>query len=109
MMLATDQNLEITEGVVSIEESLIDQSVQVRTFPNPTTDFVNLELEQTVFESPYTVSITIYDTKGAVLYNADQVTKNQQTIPVSDWKAGVYIYQVKQGINPIAVGKFAKQ
>ncbi|MEL7192673.1 MAG: right-handed parallel beta-helix repeat-containing protein [Bacteroidota bacterium] len=85
-----------------------DSQVQVTAFPNPTTDFLNIERND--FEGNE-IMINVYDQSGKVVMNEVYYGQNgnfAQMINVSDLPLGVYVLGVNSEQNTSHV-KFVKK
>jgi hypothetical protein len=86
-------NLDFTDfKTTSVFEEKIAPSV-LRVYPNPTTDFLTIELPN---EAEQIGHLTIYDISGRVVLTQNM---NQKTIQLnaSKWENGQYIIKIQQG------------
>jgi hypothetical protein len=85
----------VNGGVTSIDDLKNVQSLQI--FPNPATDFVNIQWTSATTK---TYQIVIRNISGATVlmdnWNA-QNGDNQQVIDVQNWATGVYTLQMTHG------------
>ncbi len=75
---------------------------KINIFPNPTTDILNIELENNGINS----SIDIMDLQGKVLYSKE--LSNTNVVNVKELKTGTYIFLIKDNGNLFG-GKFIKE
>lgn len=87
---------------VGIENKFIDLSIQ--SYPNPTTDVLNLKLEG---ELPANASYTLINASGSQV-KSDVITELHTHIPVSALSAGVYFIQVNSGTTLLKTFKIIK-
>ncbi|MGM0478254.1 MAG: ice-binding family protein [Bacteroidota bacterium] len=78
-----------------------DMNNSVRVFPNPFTNIMNVDLENTQNE---TYNLTVYNTLGIVLINSS-LSKGVNKVDMSGLSAGVYYYNVSGDNNIIKSGK----
>jgi len=77
---------------LSIDENSLNSQVVI--YPNPTQDFINIYL----LDSVYPPTITIFDLLGNALINLPNLnTANETTVDVSGLSSGVYIVKVETG------------
>lgn len=77
--------------ILSIE-SISYQGNIISIFPNPVSDFVNIEINNKL--SPKDFNIEIINIKGQVIFSKSNV-KNSIQIGLSDYMAGIYFISVK--------------
>ncbi len=63
-----------------------DLGIQIRAYPNPVMDFLNLEPTDNLGE----VNLIVYDVKGKIIGEYRVDLSNPQTIDVRDWGSGLY-------------------
>ena len=71
----------------------------VNIYPNPTTDFVEVELNNAAYGP---CSINAYDAEGRKVLSAVKETEGNSTKAVlntGNWQAGIYLLQITQGSN----------
>ena len=92
------QNLILTEDSATVSAvAQINDNLEVNIFPNPTTDFVELELPGS---NNGTYTLNTYNTEGRKVFSTlIAVTGGftKSTINVSNWAAGIYLLQVTNG------------
>jgi hypothetical protein len=71
-----------------------DQKLALTVYPNPTDDYINLQLNT---QKP--ISYTITDIMGKTLVPMTKVASEITRINVSDWNAGVYILKTNDGYS----------
>ena len=91
-------------GAQSARVSLIDPGQKsLKIYPNPATSYITFDFDKTP-EKGY--SIQVYSFLGKKMYENQNLTA-KNTINLSDFNRGVYIYQLKdQSGRVIESGKF---
>ena len=93
----TTGNIHVSEGFIGSNTFVVlnieDYSVlsDVKVFPNPTSDFVNINFTQ---KSDYDISI--YNLSGELIYSKQVNESNNESINLSEFTAGTYLFVVKQ-------------
>jgi photosystem II stability/assembly factor-like uncharacterized protein len=92
-----DYTINIASGSVArpqdgnaIAEGTILEKANVLVYPNPTTDFVNIEFTQLAPNA----KVFITNTLGQVVYQSE-IAENRFTLDMSKFGAGLYIMQIK--------------
>jgi acetyltransferase-like isoleucine patch superfamily enzyme len=100
------------DGTYSYSEIKAVEGIQaesiIRIFPNPTSDILNIDLTS---EATY-VQIKIYDSKGALVLDAQQEMNNNQLIQIHHlgrWADGVYLLRLTTDSNQVYIRKFVKE
>ncbi|MBK7969885.1 MAG: T9SS type A sorting domain-containing protein [Bacteroidetes bacterium] len=89
---------------VGLDEDLAASSVQLKLFPNPATNHINLQT--TGFKNS---TITILNTMGQTVFTSNlSEAQNQTTINISKLSSGVYFIKVNDNENAVTL-KFVKQ
>ncbi|MBK9046711.1 MAG: T9SS type A sorting domain-containing protein [Bacteroidetes bacterium] len=89
---------------VGLDEDLTASSVQLKLFPNPATNHINLQT--TGFKNS---TITILNTMGQTVFTSNlSEAQNQTTINISKLSSGVYFIKVNDNENTVTL-KFVKQ
>jgi hypothetical protein len=103
-VIATDANgcvsesvQDICEVVIPLEANTLTQN-DVQMYPNPATDFLNLDLVSKF-------DVRIYDAKGTLVYAAI-LNKGRHTLPCSSWSAGMYHMHATNGSKNIVNRNF---
>lgn len=78
-------------GAVGVEEQLVIGNEQFSIWPNPTSEVLNLELQQQVM-----TELRVYDMAGKLMLQK-QTTQQQEAIDVSALENGLYLLTVLQG------------
>lgn len=73
----------------------LDQKSDISIFPNPTTDYLNVN-----FDDIYPEKITLYNSMGETLFVKYQLSENIQ-INVADYQAGIYFLKIEAKENSI--------
>jgi len=79
-------------NTLSNEEIDVEPKPEIFIFPNPTTDFVNVNMVGHESESSQS-SYQLYDLQGRLL-KQDTVTQTETQINVTDLRAAIYLLQV---------------
>ncbi len=75
----------------------INKKLEIETsvYPNPTSDFLNIEISQT--ETP--VNIEIYNSIGQKIWQeTSRFGAHNFQVSVSDWASGVYVMNIENGV-----------
>lgn len=82
---------------IGVEEN----EISVLAYPNPATDFVNIEGDQLIG-----ASIRVLDMTGRVVYSAT-LESNNTRLATSDWKSGFYAVELQSesGVNVFRIQK----
>jgi hypothetical protein len=95
----------LTEGVVSTQTIELD-NLEVRTYPNPGNNFIKLELNTFIPDA----QLNVYNAQGSAVYLKAYQNETIMKIPVKDWPAGMYFYQLEnQKTGQLLKGKFVVQ
>lgn len=95
--------IEIVEEIIdNINEITVSE---IAVFPNPTTDFININLGKTPLQP---LEMMIFDVKGQVLQTVVLLEKNTN-IDLKTWTAGSYFYEIKHEAVLYKQGKFLKK
>lgn len=79
----------------SIDELRLLEDVKV--YPNPTQDFINLELPS---KEGISAQVALYDLHGRVIYQNNEVTDTTTNIDLSSYSKGIYILSIEiNGVN----------
>ena len=80
----------------------------VKVYPNPTADFINIDLEN---DNATNLDIKIFDSKSGRLYKQGKVnrstTKMSHKLDISQLPVGIYVIEIMQG-NDRAFRKLVK-
>ena len=95
-MTATNENGSLSQGVqqayVITEETGIEiTQIQLRAFPNPTSDVLNLQINGGDFKN---VSYALYNNTSKLITKGS-VNGSEMQIQMGAYKAGVYFVEVK--------------
>ena len=71
-------------------------------YPNPANDILNVNIQRS------NTSITIYDLVGNKVLEQDLSASQLNSIPISEFKTGVYIYEIKGDQSLLNTGKLIK-
>jgi hypothetical protein len=95
------------DGTYEIEQ----QQVNIKVFPNPASEFLQITLEQT--EDFWLEWIFIYDLSGKIFLKVNVQQAKQHTVNISNLPNGIYLLQIglnQTGHSEIIRGiKFLKQ
>ncbi|WMJ72282.1 T9SS type A sorting domain-containing protein [Cytophagaceae bacterium ABcell3] len=100
----------LSEGVQQAYEidivSGVDLPIELEAtiYPNPTTDYINLRVEDESFEN---LSFTLTDVQGKTLLN-DEVTDKESSIPMANHNSGIYFLRVIRDNEEIKLFKIIK-
>jgi hypothetical protein len=93
-----------TITVVSVED-LPGFDLQVKAFPNPATDILNILIENA---NEQTVSFRLYDMSGRVLIS-DKMHSLSRQLSFSEYESGVYFLQMQLEGEPAKIFKIVKK
>ncbi len=73
-----------------------DQNIQeeeIEIFPNPTSTYVNIYLEESALKED--LQLAVYDASGRVMYQQNQFYQGEQSNAIStmDWPRGIYFFR----------------
>jgi hypothetical protein len=77
-------------NTLKVPENSVEPKLEIFVFPNPTTDFVNINMEGFEYESK---SYQFYDLQGRLL-KQNIINQAETQIGLSDLRSAVYILQV---------------
>ena len=80
-----------TSNIINSNENTQEQFVSI--YPNPATDFVNIELNNTSGNEK--TSISIVDLSGKIVYNEETVDVSHLIIATNSFGKGMYIVNIK--------------
>ena len=106
---ATDSfsGMDVSLGPTLLSIDSYQEELSMRLFPNPTTDFINIEVREQIGEYQNNLQLSIYDINGRrVLNNA--ILKSQTRVDVSTFSKGVYFYALRDQNKTMMSGKFIK-
>ena len=76
---------------------IVDYSKDVRVFPNPVTDFVNIEN----YSKEDIKSLSIFNSVGQRVYHVNR-PENKTTVDVSGFASGVYYAEILLGAEKVS-------
>jgi surface protein len=81
-------------------------SKPLKVYPNPATDFINLEFDGIV---PSYFNVLIMDMSGKVVYQLDGVEteSNQYTLPLNGIESGMYIVKLSDEFGNTTINRFS--
>jgi hypothetical protein len=82
----------------------INNNLNVRVFPNPTTDFVTIQTSEPVNNA----SIIVYDMTGRVITHEFGGSQNFELV-TKNWESGLYSYSILSGGVVVNKGRIAVQ
>lgn len=86
-----------------------NQQVEISVYPNPVTDFINVE---TTTSTPVDVNFTLVNISGKTVYssenNKNYVGNYKKSVNITDLEAGVYVLNLKLG-NSFYIKKIIKE
>lgn len=93
--------------VTGIEEAK-GINLSVSAYPNPTTDFLILEVDASTTLSIQTLSYQLFDIQGKLL-QSEKITGNQTSIVISNLIPATYVVKVIQDNKEVKVFKIIKK
>jgi len=85
-------NLLFNGSVIGIDEKNLTAN-DVTLYPNPSRESVTINISQPI---NVPIQINIYDIVGKLVYSKT-VKENKTVLDVSEWKKGIYTFEIKQG------------
>jgi hypothetical protein len=86
------QHEEVTDGNLATPDNSIEPKAEIFIFPNPTTDFVNINMKGLEFENG-PQSYQLYDIQGRLI-KQNTINQTETQINLSDLSSSIYILQV---------------
>jgi hypothetical protein len=92
-------------SIVALHTSKPVVNKPLKVYPNPATDFINLEFEGIV---PSYFNLLIMDMSGKVVYQLDGVEteSNQYTLPLNGIESGMYIVKLSDEFGNTTINRF---
>lgn len=90
-----DGTVSLTD-IVLVEHNIIT-TADIKIFPNPTVDYVNIQLPQ----NEISTNVIIYNINGQIEKNISNIYDNNIQLNVSNWLSGQYIVVIQQGNQKI--------
>lgn len=103
------KNLRIISGIsLSIEEETFNEGSLLLT-PNPAKDFLNIKIEGSIANSPY--SLKIYNSLGKIIFHENNITSTSfsKDIDTSTWSSGMYFVKIISVEGLLTSKKFIKK
>ncbi len=91
-------------SVVTAIEEAKGIKLSVKAFPNPTTDYLTLEVKEFELSA---LQFHLYDTRGKLLQN-EKITGTQTSIVMSNFLPATYFVKVSQGNKELKTFKIIK-
>ena len=88
--------------IMSVKDLRVD--IEIKVYPNPTTNFVNLKVENSKIENMQYILTSVY---GKVL-QLKKITKNQEQINFSNVTTGIYFISISKNNQLIKTLKIIK-
>lgn len=91
--------------------SLIEQKLEVNhinTFPNPVSDYVNIQIDGLDENELNKLDIKIISTSGTLVYN-NTISASKTVIDIKNWNNGLYLYSIEYQEKVLHSGKILKQ
>jgi len=82
-------------------------NLTVSAYPNPTTDYLTLEVDASTTLSIQSMAYQLYDMQGKLLQN-EKITSNQASIVMSNLVPATYFVKVIQGNKEVKTFKIIK-
>jgi hypothetical protein len=100
------QQGDLSHATLSSEENPVETKTEIIIFPNPTTDYININMQgyqSTNQQSSY----QLYDLQGRLL-KQDKVMQSETQINVTDLRAAIYLLQVYSDSKILKTFKIVK-
>lgn len=88
--------------LISSTSSSFTNEVIFELYPNPTTDFLTIEIEEEILNKSY--SFQLFDVTG-IKKISQKLDSNHQQISVQNLSTGIYFYHLFENQKPLATGK----
>lgn len=100
------QQGELNYTTLSSEENPIEPKTEIFIFPNPTTEYININMQgyQSDIERS---SYLLYDLQGRLI-KQDKVMQSETQINVTDLRAAIYLLQVRSDTKILKTFKIVK-
>lgn len=85
------QQQEVTT-TLSSDETIAEPKTEIVIFPNPTTDFVNIQMEGSESDSKQH-SYQLYDLQGRLL-KQESISQNETQVNMTDLRAAIYLLNI---------------
>jgi hypothetical protein len=95
----------VCKDALSVAEH--SQEVGVKVFPNPTSDYVQFQMDAKYLQQYPNAQLTIYDMKGATV--RETALDFNSPINISNLKNGVYLYSIQSGNQVLDSGQLLKK
>ena len=92
-------------SVASGVEEAKEITLSVSAYPNPTTDFLQLEINHEMLKD---LSFQLYDMNGKILQSG-KITENRTRIAIGNLVPAVYLVKVMQGNKEVIIFKTIKK
>ncbi len=89
----------------SSDINLLDNNIEFKIYPNPTTGIVNFSIES---KDKTALDLIIYDILGKAIFSG-QMLHNQLQLDMSHYGNGIYFYLIKSNDKIVSKGKFSKE
>jgi hypothetical protein len=110
----TGSNGSVTQGVHQAYEisvvTAVESAIAIRlsVYPNPTTDYLTLEVDASTLESDQQLSYQLLDINGILLLNA-KITGCQTSIMMSNLATATYFVKITNGDKDVKTFKILKK
>jgi len=91
-------------NLVHTEDWDIHRQIRAISYPNPTTDLMQLLVESLDGEA----RLQVYDAMGTLVFQKEDIRSGIHEIPMHNLCSGVYYYKLHQNINILISGKWIK-
>jgi hypothetical protein len=110
----TGSNGSVTQGVQQAYEITVVNALEEATairlsvYPNPTTDYLTLEVDASTLESDQQLSYQLLDINGILLQNA-KITESQTSIMMCNLATATYFVKITNGDKDVKTFKILKK
>jgi Secretion system C-terminal sorting domain len=107
-------NGSVTQGVqqayeISVVNALEEATaIRLSAYPNPTTDYLTLEVDASTLESDHQLSYQLLEINGILLQNA-KITGSQTSIMMSNLAPATYFVKITNGDKDVKTFKILKK
>jgi hypothetical protein len=110
----TGSNGSLAQGVQQAYEISVVNAIEEATalklssYPNPTTDYLTLEVDASIMESDQQLSYQLYDINGVLLQNA-KISGSQTSIMMINLAPATYFVKISNGDKDLTTFKIIKK
>lgn len=110
----TGSNGSVTQGVqqayeISVVNTLEEATdIKLSAYPNPTTDYLTLEVDVSIMESEQRLAYQLFDLNG-ILHKNEEITRSQTNIMMTNIPPAIYFVKITNGDKEVKTFKIIKK